>query len=119
MKPEVKSNESFEKIDSTFIEMNKILNDLSQTKLFLQKTRDLENTKEDNLPIKIKSQVTFETKPKEASSSSSTSLMDESSQHKMNETYSINSYSPILKNESRRSSSLNRTSLNLVFLHFN
>ena len=41
------------------MEMNKILSDLSQTKLFLQKTRNYE-VNEETPAIKIRNQVTFE-----------------------------------------------------------
>lgn len=43
------------------MEMNKILSDLSQTKLFLQKTRNYE-VNEETPAIKIRNQVTFEKK---------------------------------------------------------
>lgn len=122
MKSDLRSNESFEKIDNTFIEMNKILSDLSQTKLLLQKTRNIDTKEEfkeekydsnNNPPIKVKSQVTFETKPRE----SLLTTLDESNHSKNNDTYLTN-HSPIIRSESRRSSSLNRNSLNLVNYYF-
>lgn len=76
--------------------MNKILADLSQTKLLLQKTRNLSTTKEETNIKRTKSQVSFEETPNKPD---------------LGSTIQFSNSQPL-----KRASSLNRNDSNVVCL---
>ncbi len=78
--------------------MNKILADLSQTKLLLQKTRNLSTTKEETNIKRTKSQVSFEETPNKPDLGPTIQ-------------FSSNTSQPL-----KRASSLNRNDSNVVCL---